>query len=172
VKNKRLNYMPVEWLGFSKLIPWSAVKSIYDRVVGKAPRLNFDTDSGGIDLHVINTRDETIIIEGINAFPPLLGFSAGDEIDDIVRAVVAQRGHGDEQPIAAISPGGKASVKVITFDPFDTSEPHQTIKVRMCWRTATRKRFSWSSVSSKITIQDIKDLKTAVDKKQPRIRFV
>jgi hypothetical protein len=101
--------MPVEWLSFSQLIPagsWAA-KSIYDRVVGKSPRLNFDTDSGGIELHVFNTRDETIIIESIEASPSLLGFSAGQETIDIVRAIVAQRGHGVEQPIAVLSPGEK-----------------------------------------------------------------
>jgi len=164
--------MPVEWLSFSKLIPagWSAVKSIYDRVIGKSPRLNFEPDSGGIELHIFNTRDQTIIIEGIEASPPLLGFSAGGETIDIVRAaVVVQRGHRDQPPIAVVSPGDKASVMVITVDPFEIAEQHQTIKVRMYWRTATRKSFSRSSVTSKISVQDIKDLKTAADRKQPRI---
>jgi hypothetical protein len=164
----------VEWLGLSKLIPagTSAVKSVYDRVIGKSPRLNFDADSGGVELHIFNTRAETIIIERIEAFPPLLGFSAGEEVIDMVRAVVAQRGHGAEQPIAILSPGDRASIKVITFDPFENSELHQTIKVRMYWRTAMRQMFSRSSVVSKITVLDIKDLKTAVDRKQPRLFVV
>jgi hypothetical protein len=164
----------VEWLGLSKLIPagTSAVKSVYDRVIGKSPRLNFDADSGGVELHIFNTRAETIIIERIEAFPPLLGFSAGEEVIDMVRAVVAQRGHGAEQPIAVLSPGDRASIKVITFDPFENSELHQTIKVRMYWRTAMRQMFSRSSVVSKITVLDIKDLKTAVDRKQPRLFVV
>jgi hypothetical protein len=125
--------MPIEWLGLSKLIPagTSAAKSIYDRVIGKSPRLNFDTDSGGIELHVFNTRDETIIIERIEARPPFLGFSTGGEPIDIVHAVVAPRGHGVEQPIAVLSPGGKASIKVITFDPFEDSDQTSLIKVRM-----------------------------------------
>jgi hypothetical protein len=163
--------MPVEWLSFSKLIPAgsSAVKSIYDRVIGKSPRLNFDPDSGGIELHVFNTRDETIIIERITAFPPLLGFSAGDEMIDVVRAVVAQRGHGVEQPIAVLSPNERASIKVITFDPFEDSDPTKMITVRMYWRTAKRQMFSRSSVAGKITVRDITDLKIAVDRRQPRI---
>ncbi len=163
--------MSVEWLGLSKLIPsgTSAAKSIYDRVIGKSPRLNFDTDSGGIDLHVFNTRDETIIIESIETSPPLLGFSSGGEIIDIVRAIVAQRGHGVEQPIAVLSPGEKASIKVITFDPFDDADQASLIKVRVYWRTAKRQMFSRSSVASKIAVRDIEDLKTAVDRKQPRI---
>jgi hypothetical protein len=163
--------LSIEWLSFSKLIPAgsSAAKSIYDRTVGKSPRLNFDTDSGGIELHVFNTRDETIIIESIVASPPLLGFSAGQETIDIVRAVVTQRGYGVEQPIAVLSPGEKASLRVITFDPFEDSSQASLIKVRMYWRTAKRQIFSRSSVASKITVQDIRDLKTAVDRKQPRI---
>jgi hypothetical protein len=166
--------LAVEWLSFSKLIPAgaSAVKSVYDRVIGKSPRLNFDADSGGVELHIFNTRPETIIIERIEAFPPLLGFSAGEEVIDTVRAIVAQRGHGVEQPIAILSPGDRASIKVITFDPFENSELHQTIRVRMYWRTAMRQMFSRSSVVSKITVLDIKDLKTAVDRKQPRMFVV
>jgi uncharacterized protein (UPF0333 family) len=94
-----------------------------------------------------------------------LGFAAGEEITDIVRAVVAQRGHGVEQPIAILSPGEKASIKVITFDPFEDSDQTKMIKVRVYWRTAKRQIFSRSSVASKITVQDIRDLKTAVDRK-------
>jgi hypothetical protein len=89
----------------------STVKSIHDRVIGKSPRLNFGPDGGGIELHVFNTRDETIITERIEAAPPLLGFSAGHEMVDLVRAVVAQRGHGVEQPIAVLSPGDKLRSK-------------------------------------------------------------
>jgi hypothetical protein len=53
--------MTIEWLSLSKLIPSgaSAAKSIYDRVFGKSPRLNFDADSGGIELHILNERAET-----------------------------------------------------------------------------------------------------------------
>jgi hypothetical protein len=166
--------LPIEWLGFSKLIPagTSAVKSIYDRIIGKAPRLNFDAESGGLELHIFNTRDETIIVERIDAFPPILGFSAGDEIGDVVRAVVAQRGQGSERPIAVLSPGAKIAINVMTFDPFQTSNDDQSIKVRTYWRTATRKMFSRSSVASTISVRDVRDLKIAVDRKQPGLRFI
>ncbi len=166
--------MTIEWLSLSKLIPSgaSAAKSIYDRVFGKSPSLNFDTNSGGVELHIFNGRSETIIVERIEAHPPLLGFSAGDELIDVVRAVVAQRGKGVERPVAVLSPSAKASINVITFDPFENSAQDQTIKVRMYWRTASRQMFSRSSVVSKICVRDIKDLKTEVDRKQPRITFV
>jgi hypothetical protein len=86
--------------------------------------------------------------------------------------VAARRSHGVEQPIAILSPGEKASVKVIRFDPFEQSHQAQSIKVRMYLRTATRRKFSRSSVASKISVQDIKDLATAVDRKQPRLFVV
>jgi hypothetical protein len=56
----------------------------------------------------------------------------------------------------------------MTFDPFEDSDQTRLIKVRMYWRTAKRQMFSRSSVASKITVRDIRDLKTAVDRKQPR----
>jgi hypothetical protein len=133
--------MPIEWLGLSKLVPAgsAAVKSIYDRVVGKAPRLNFDADSGGLELTVLNTREETIIIESIDTAPPLLGFSNGEEIIDLVRAVVAQRGHGVEEPIAILSPNDKVSIKVITFDPFQDTDGAKSIKVLVRWRSVKKR---------------------------------
>jgi hypothetical protein len=37
------------------------------------------------------------------------------------------------------------------------------------WRTARRRAFSRSSVTTKIAVQDIKDLMIEVDRKQPRM---
>jgi hypothetical protein len=166
--------MPIEWFGLSKLVPAgsSAVKSIYDRVVGKSPRLNFDADSGGIELQVHNTREETIIVESIEATPPLMGFSTGEEIIDLVRAVVAQRGHDVEEPVAILSPGDKVSIRVITFDPFQDTDGAEIIKVLVRWRSIKRGAFSRSSVSSKIQVRDVRDLKLAIERKTPRIRYV
>jgi hypothetical protein len=163
----------IEWLSFSKLIPAgsSAVKTIYDRVVGKSPRLNFDTDSGGIELHVYNTRNETIIIERIEAHPSILGFSEGREILDVVRAAVAQTQGPTGRPIAVLSPGGRAEIKMLKSR-LEKSTPGQVIRVTAFWRTASRRAFSRSSVTIKIAVQDIMDLMIEVDRKQPRIRSV
>jgi hypothetical protein len=67
-------------------------------------------------------RDETIIVESIEAMPPLLGFSASDELIDVVRAVVAQCGDGNEEALAVLSPGEDLAIKVITFDPFQKAD--------------------------------------------------
>jgi hypothetical protein len=165
--------MPIEWLGPSKLVPTAstAAKSIYDRIIGKAPRLNFDADSGGVEMHVHNTREETIVIESIEAIPPILGFSTGEEIIDLVRAVVAQRGHCVEEPIAILSPSDKVSIKVITFDPFEDTDGAENIKVLVRWRSIKRGAFSRSSVSSKIQVRDIRDLKLAVERKNSTNSF-
>lgn len=163
-----------EWLSFSKLIPAgaSAAKSIYDRVVGKSPRLSFDTSSGGIELHIFNSRDETIIIERIDALPRILGFSEGSELKDVVRAAIHQvRGSTGERPIAVLSPGGKAQIGILKAQ-IETAHADQLIRVTVYWRTAQRRAFSRSSISIKIGVQDIRDLLVEVDRKQPGIAFV
>ncbi|MHC2617975.1 hypothetical protein ACVIW2_000006 [Bradyrhizobium huanghuaihaiense] len=65
-----------ERLGFSRPLPGaaSAAKAAYDRVVGKSPRLSFDTTRGGIELHVLNTEGEASIVGTIQASPPLRAF--------------------------------------------------------------------------------------------------
>lgn len=160
-----------EWLGLSKLLPAAATaaKSIYDRVVGRSPKLNFDTTSGGVELHIFNTRDETIIVERIEATPRMLGFSEGQEIRDVVRAAVHQvRGSTGERPIAVLSPGGKAEIGVLKAQ-IEDLEADQLIRVAAYWRTARRRPFSRSSVSIKISVRDIKDLLVEVERKQPRM---
>jgi hypothetical protein len=162
--------LAIELLSLSKLLPAgsSAAKSLYDRIVGKSPRLNFDTDGGGIKLHIFNTRDETIIVERIEASPALLGFSEGRKVMDTVRAATAQVQGPIGRPIAVLSPGGKAEIKVLKPRTEDSS-PDRIIRVTAFWRTARRRIFSRSSVTIKIAIQDIKDLMIEVERKQPQL---
>jgi hypothetical protein len=88
------------------------------------------------------------------------------------RAVVAQRGHDVEEPIAILSPNDKVSIKVIPFDPFQNANGAESIKVLVRWRSVKRGAFSRSSVASRINVRDVRDLKLAIERKQPRIRFV
>jgi hypothetical protein len=166
--------LTIEWIGLSRLIPAgsSALKAIYDRVFGKSPRLNFDTDSGGIELHIFNPRDETIIIERVEASPRLLGFSEGRKIGDTVRAAIDQvSGPTGDRPIAVLSPGGKAEIGILKHR-LDDANLDQLIRVTTYWRTARRRAFSRSSVSMKISIRDVRDLLIEVDRKQPRMFLV
>jgi len=155
-----------EWLGFSKLIPAgaTAAKSVYDRIVGKAPRLNFHAYSSGIELHVDNIRDETIIIERIEASPQILDFRGDRDTIDIIREVT---GRGLQRPIAVLSSGETAEILVGTTEPFEKSDPDLRIRVRVFWRTVIRGMFSRSSVVVRLTVRDVKDLEVAVERKQP-----
>lgn len=163
-----------EWLGLSKLLPGaaSAAKAVYDRVVGNSPRLNFDTTSGGIELHVFNTRDETIIVETVQASPPLLGFSEGEALRDVLRAATHQVNDADgDRPIAVISPGEKAEIRILRTT-LQGNQADQIIRVTARWRTARRRPFSRSTVSVSISVRDIRDLLVEVDRKQPGIVLV
>ncbi|UFW46286.1 MULTISPECIES: hypothetical protein [Bradyrhizobium] len=163
-----------KWLGFSKLLPAaaSAAMAVYDRVVGKSPRLNFDTTSGGIELHVFNTRDETIIVETIQASPPLLAFSEGEALRDTIRAASGQvNGPDTDRPIAVVSPGQKAEIRILRTK-LEGNQPDQLICVTVSWRTARRRRFSRSSISIQVSVRDIRDLLVEVGRKQPGVMLV
>src|SRR5580704_10625523 len=112
--------MPIEWLGLARFAQSGLVgtKSLYDRVVGKPPHMNFEPGDDGVKLRIHNPRTETIIIEKIEASPPILGFLAGQELEDVVRAVVSQRQGSDEHALAVVRPSDDVSVGVATFDPF------------------------------------------------------
>jgi hypothetical protein len=166
--------LPIEWVSLSKLLPAgsSAVKSLYDRVIGKSPKLNFDAASGGIELHIFNPRDETIIIERIEASPRLLGFSEGNKLGDVVRAAIDQvNGPTGDRAIAVLSPGAKAEIGILKHRVDDDANLDQLIRVTTYWRTARRRAFSRSSVSMKISVRDIRDLLVQVDRKQPQSRI-
>jgi hypothetical protein len=76
----------------------------------------------------------------------LTGKGDSDEIHhnrtDVVRAVVAQRGHSNEEALAVLSLGNNVSIGVITFDPFQEADADEGIKVRLKWRSVTRGMFS------------------------------
>jgi hypothetical protein len=46
------------------------------------------------------------------------------------------------------------------------------IRITVHWSTAQRRAFSRSSISTKISVRDIRDLLVEVDRKQPGIAFV
>ena len=83
--------MSAEWLAFVKSAGELLVgaKSIYDTARRKQPAADFAPGPNGPPiLNVKNTRTETIIVEHVEAVPPLLIFAAGDEVRDMVEAIV------------------------------------------------------------------------------------
>ncbi|HEY7302437.1 MAG TPA: hypothetical protein VH684_31460 [Xanthobacteraceae bacterium] len=166
--------MPADWFIGLRALPvaragFAGIKLVYERIAGKAPVLDFRPGGAGVELHIHNPRAETIVIEAIEAKPPMIGISVGDEIRDIARAIVTQRGVPDDDALAVLTPGSEATLSVITFDPFPKADPKQVIKVRLRWRSIMRRLFSESSVSRKLSVQDIRELQRATEARQPRI---
>src|ERR1035437_6285893 len=112
--------MAVEWLGWFKALTsaLSGAKNLYDRVGGK-PTLDFVVGQYGVDVSIKNARGETIIIERIDSSPALLGFTPGQELLDVVEAVVRQRQIPAEGALAVIGAGEEACIGLMTFDPFN-----------------------------------------------------
>lgn len=161
----------LEWVGPLK-IAFTGIKGGYQRARGTAPEMNFEPGDASIALRIKNTRAAAIIVENVEASPPLLGFSHGDSVEDIARAVIAQRGNQREHPLLVLKPGQSETVVVMAFDPFESSPPSKLIKVTMRWRDAERGWFSESRVTRKVAVKDIRDLRQAVEKRQPRIWIV
>ena len=163
--------MAVEWLGWFKALSssLSGAKSLYDRVSGKQPTLDFIVGQNGVDVIINNARGETTIIERIDASPPLLGFTAGQKLHDVVEAVVRQRQIPAEDALAVIGAGKEARIGLMTFDPFDNTDPKTRIKVTMHWRSVTRSWFSPNRVVRReITVRDVRDLRRDSDKRRLR----
>jgi hypothetical protein len=163
----------LEWLGIARIlgpakIVFTGIKGGYQRVVGTAPEMNFEPSDTGLALRISNTRSATIIVENVEASPPLLGFSHGDSVEDIARAVIAQRGAPRERPLLVVKPCQSETVAVMSFDPFGHSEAGQLIKVTMIWRDAERGWFSESRVTRKVAVKDIRDLQQASERRRPR----
>jgi len=158
-----------EWLGLSKLLPGtaSAAKAVYDRVMETAPRLNFDTTSGGIELHVFNTRGETKILRPsrprrLYSASPKEKYCATSSGEQRIRSMVQMR--------IARSPGEKAEIRILRTT-LQGNQADQIIRVTARWRTARRGPFPRSTVSISISVRDIRDLLVGV-RKQPGIVIV
>lgn len=166
----------IEWLTAFKTA--SAVrsasawaKSSYDRMAGQRPQIDFEVGEYGPNLCVTNTRDTIIIVESLHAIPPLLSFSASHEPIDLVRAVVDQRRGESDEAMAAMDAKGKVAFIVVTFDPFQSANPDQTISVTMHWRSVPSSGlFSSGKLVTTITVRDLRELQTASDKKRLRGR--
>lgn len=80
-------------------------------------------------------------------------------------------GADEDRPVAVVSPGGKAEIRILRTTSQD-SRADQLIRVTARWRTARGRPFSRSAVSVSISVQDIRDLLVEVESKQPVIVLV
>jgi hypothetical protein len=153
----------LEWFGPARIV-LAAIRGGYHSIRGKAPEMYFEPSNTGLVLRIKNTRSATIIVNNVEAAPPMLGFSHGDSVEDIARAIVAQRSNRRERPLLVLNAGQSESIVAMTFDPFGKSEPGQKIKVTMLWRDAERGWFSESHVKRTLTVKDIRDIQQASER--------
>jgi hypothetical protein len=160
----------VEWLTFIR--PAGAlltgIMSIYDRARGKLPTADFAAGDFGVVLHLRNDRGETIIVERVDATPPLLAFSTTHEVEDIANAIVQMQEHSAEDALAVLRPKEEVELKVIEMGSFKSAPADQKIKVTLRWRASSRSLLSRSTVSKAITVQDVRDLERASEKRRGR----
>jgi|SRR6476620_5609121 hypothetical protein len=157
----------LEWLAPIR-VAFAGIKGSYQYAVGHAPEMNFEPSDIGPVLRIKNTRPATIIVNNVDASPPMLGFFHGDSVEDIARAVAAQRSTRRERPLLVLKPEQSESIVAMTFDPFGKSEPGQKINVTMHWRDAERGWFSESHVKRTVTVKDIRDIQQASERRRQR----
>jgi hypothetical protein len=136
----------------------TGVMSVYDRVRGKAPIVDFEPGEYGAVLRLTNERSETVIIERIDAAPALLAFAAGREIRDLIKAQLRARPGEVEHAFAILRPAENIEVEVITINAFSNRPVDQKIKVTLQWRASSQSRFSRRTISKTITVRDVMDL--------------
>jgi hypothetical protein len=168
-------YMSIEWLGLAKFAQpvLRGAKSLYDLAAGKPPRIDFEVGDVGAALRIFNPREQTIVVESIEARPAVLGFSFGDTVDELTETIIAQRHPGMSETARAVVPADKSvSASIVTFDPFQSSPANTVITVQVKWRSTTRGLFSRSSTTRKSSVRDIQDLQRAAEARQPRMWVV
>ena len=132
--------------------------SLYDRMRGRAPIIDFAPGKYGVVLHLVNERNETVIIERIDAASALLAFAPGREVRDLIKAQLRTRPGEVEGALAILRPNENIDVEVVTLNAFDSRPAEQKIKVTLQWRASSRSMFSRRTISKTITVKDVMDL--------------
>jgi hypothetical protein len=129
--------------------------SIWARVSGKAPIVDFVPGEYGAVLRLTNKRHDTIIIKRIDAAPVLLAFAPGRKIRDLIKAQLRVRPGEVVDGLAILRPAETIEVEVITLNAFASRPAEQKIKVTLQWRASSRSMFSRRRTSKTITVQDV-----------------
>lgn len=150
----------VDWFALTKpAVPLvTGTLSLYDRVRGKAPIVDLAPGKYGAVLHLANERNETVIIERIDAAPPLLAFAAGREHRDLIKAQSRLKPGEVEGAFAILRPNENIDVEVVALNAFDSRPAEQKIKLTLRWRTSSRSMFSRRTISKAITVKDVTDV--------------
>jgi len=132
--------------------------SLYDRFRGRAPIIDFAPGEYGVVLHLVNERNETVIIERIDAASALLAFTPGREVRDLIKAQLRTRRGEIEGAFAILRPNENIDVEVVTLNAFASRPAAQKIKVTLQWRASSRSMFSRRTISKTITVKGVTDL--------------
>jgi hypothetical protein len=132
--------------------------SLYDRVFGRPPKVDFAPGAYGAVLHLRNDRSETVVIERIGAAPPLLAFAPGREVRDLLKAQFRGRPGEAEGVFAILRPNENIDVEVVILNAFDSKPAEQKIKVTLLWRDSSQSMFSRRTISKAITVKGVTDL--------------
>jgi hypothetical protein len=132
--------------------------SLYDRIRGKAPIIDFAPGEYGVVLHLANERNETVIVERIDAAPVVLAFAPGREVRDLIKAQLRARPGELKGAFAILRPNQNIDVEVVTLNAFASRPAEQKIKVTLLWRTSSRSMFSRRTISKAVTVKDVTDL--------------
>jgi hypothetical protein len=152
----------VDWFALAKpaVSLVSGVMSLYDRNRGKAPTADFAPGKYGVVLRLRNERNETVIIERIDAAPVLFAFAPGREIRDLIKAQLRAKPREVEGALAILQPAENIDVEVVILNAFNSRPAEQKIKVTLQWRAFSGSMFSRRTISKTITVRDVTDLVT------------
>jgi hypothetical protein len=150
----------VDWFALSKpAVPLvTGALSLYDRIRGKVPLIDFAPGAYGVVLHLANERNETVIIERIDAAPVLLAFAPGRKVRDLIKAQLRSRPGEVKNAFAVLRPNENIDVEVVTLNAFASRPAEQKIKVTLQWRASSRSMFSRRTISKIITVEDVTHL--------------
>jgi hypothetical protein len=149
----------VDWFALKPAVPLlTGALSLYDRIRGKAPIVDFAPGEYGVVLHLTNEGNETVIIERIDAAPALLAFAPGREVRDLIKAQLRARSGKVEGAFAILRPNKNIDVEVVTLNAFTSRPAEQKIKVTRQWRASYRSMFSRRTISKTITVKDVTNL--------------
>jgi hypothetical protein len=136
----------------------TGVLSVYDRIRGKVPLVDFAPGEYGVVLHLTNQRNETVVIERIDAAPALLAFAPGREVRDLIKAQLRSRPSEVEGAFAILRPNENINVEVVTLNAFTSRPAEQKIRVTLRWRASSRSMFSRRTISKMIAVKDVTGL--------------
>jgi hypothetical protein len=139
---------------------------VYDRVIRYRPLAFLVAGDYKTKLCLKNIAAETIVIDEIKIFPPIIEVARANDLvtTNEEKAAVMYPTMADKKPkrtLIVIKAMGERSFDLHRFADFENADGKKAIKIRCRWKN-TRKRFPIAQyVRVKTTVQEIRDLREA-----------